>query len=124
MDKIESIKLMNDLVIRTEKGEIEWEKTDFSNHFRLMNSNGEIHISKKSSNDIYFKILGAKGAIITDNVFKFNNPEDLQLYKISQVLWQLVKDLTGDSGVDLGDIMSLLHEEDGEESVELNLKEE
>lgn len=124
MDKIESIKLINDLVIRTEKGEITWEKTDFSNHFRLKNSNGEIHISKKSSNDIHFKILGSKGAIITDNIFKFNSEEDLQLYKISQVLWQLVKDLTGGSDVDLGEIMSLLHEEDGEQTVELNLKED
>lgn len=124
MDKVESIKLINDLVIRTEKGEISWEKTEYSNHFRLKNSNGEIHISKKSSKDINFKIIGGKGAVIADNTYSYSDNNDLQLYKISNVLWQLVKDLTRENSVDLGEIMSLLHEEDGEETVELDLKQE
>lgn len=124
MDNIESIKLINDLVIRTEKGELQWEKTEYSNHFKLKNSNGEIQISKKSSRDIHFKILGSKGAIIADNIFESGNNQDLQLYKISHVLWQLVKDLTRENSVDLGEIMSLLEEEDGEKTVDLDLKEE
>lgn len=118
MDKFESIKLINDLVLRTEKSELKWEKSEYAGEFLLSNSNGEIKIAKNNNKNISFSITGSKGDIISDNTYIYDNNEDLQLYKISNVLWLLVKDKTRENSVDLEEIMQLL-DEDGDDRVDL-----
>ncbi|MGL1892058.1 MAG: hypothetical protein OCD02_10545 [Spirochaetaceae bacterium] len=115
MDKIENIKLMNDLVIRTERGELIWEKTSYAGVFLLQNGNGQIEIAKSTAGNIIFKIIGGKGDVLTDQEYFKDRAQDLQVYKISHVLWSLVKDLSSDSKIDFKEILDLLDEDNVEE---------
>lgn len=112
MEKIENIKIMNDLVLRTERGEIRWEKTQYAGIYSLLNSNGHIEVGKKNNGNITFKIFGEKGASVVDQEYSMNRDRDLQIYKVSNVLWSLIKDLSTDSKVDFQDILDLLEEEE------------
>lgn len=112
MDKLDNIKLMNDLVLRTERGELRWEKTNYAGIYILKNSNGEILIGKKSNGNITFKILGEKSDVVTDDEYYLNQGQDLQIYKVSNVLWLLVKDLNNKSRIDFKEILDLLEEEE------------
>ncbi|QEN06303.1 hypothetical protein EW093_16935 [Thiospirochaeta perfilievii] len=112
MDRIENIKIMNDLVLRTERGELSWSKTNYAGVYSLSNSNGVIEIGKTSSGDIHFKIVGVKGDVVTDDIYLMKKDEDLQVYKVSNVLWLLIKDLSVDSKVDFQEILNLLEEEE------------
>lgn len=114
MDKLDNIKMMNDLVLRTERGELQWLKTEYAGKYVLNNSNGKIYIGKLTFGDIVFKIIGSKGDVVTDNIFKLNDPEDYQIYKVSSVLWSLVKDLSIKSKVDFQEILDFLEEDEGE----------
>ncbi len=112
MDRLDNIKLMNDLVLRTERGEQQWEKTKYAGIYILKNSNGEILIGKKNNGNITFKILGEKGDVVTDDEYFLNSGQDLQVYKVSNVLWLLVKDLNNESRIDFKEILDLLEEEE------------
>lgn len=112
MDRLDNIKMMNDLVIKTEKGELVWEKTEFAGFYILKNSNGKIEIGKKSNGNIFFKIIGSKGDIVTDDEYYMKKDEDLQVYKVSNVLWSLVKDLSNANNVDFQEILNYLEEEE------------
>lgn len=112
MVRIENIKLMNDLVLRTERGEISWDKTEYAAFYTLKNSNGKIDIGKKSNGNISFVITGSTGAIVTDDEYLLKRDEDLQIYKVSNVLWSLVKDLSIDSNVDFQEILDYLEEDE------------
>lgn len=112
MDKLDTIKMLNDLVLRTEKGEITWGKTEYAGQYNLLNSNGEIFISKSNTGDISFKITGSKGEIVTDQKYSTTLDEDLQLYKVSGVLWSLIRDLSSDSKVDFQEILDFLEEDE------------
>lgn len=112
VSKIDNIRMMNDLVIRTEKGEITWDKTEYAGFYILKNSNGTIQIGKISNGNIGFKVIGSHGAIVTDDEYFINKDEDLQVYKVSNVLWSLVKDLSTESNVDFLDILNFLEKEE------------
>lgn len=112
MDRIENIKLMNDLVLRTERGELVWGKTKYAGIYTLKNSNGEIEIGKKNNGNITFKIEGDKGEIVTNDEYQLKLDQDLQVYKVSNVLWMLIKDLSSDSKIEFQEILNLLEEEE------------
>jgi len=115
MEKIENIKIMNDLVLRTERGDLIWNKTEMAGFYSLNNSNGEIVVGKKRNSDIVFKISGEKGDSITNKNFRNNNNEDLQEYKVCNILWSLVKDTCSEKIIDFQEILNLLEEEEESE---------
>ena len=112
MKKLENIKMLNDLVLRTERGEISWSKTKYAGVYQLNNSNGLIEISKSSTGNVLFKIIGSEGEVVSLDTYFKGRDEDLQMYKVSNVLWMLVKDLSSESKVDFQEILDLLEEED------------
>ena len=59
-----------------------------------------------------FKILGEKGDVVTDDEYYLNSGQDLQIYKVSNVLWLLVKDLNNESRIDFKEILDLLEKEE------------
>lgn len=111
MDDKEHIQLINDLVLKTEEGELTWVHSDYKDHFILNSDQGKISIGKKTSGDIEFYIENHLGAKVVFETYKLNSSDDLKLYKISNVLWLLVKDITRTNRVDLGEIMELLEDE-------------
>lgn len=112
MDRLDNIKMMNDLVIRTEKGELVWSKTEYAGFYTLKNSNGKIDIGKKTNGNIIFVITGSTGASITNDEYFMKKDEDLQVYKVSNVLWSLVKDLSNTRNVDFQEILNFLEKEE------------
>ncbi|MBN2618203.1 MAG: hypothetical protein JXR64_07830 [Spirochaetales bacterium] len=112
MNKIDNIKMINDLVLRTERGELVWGKSEYAGHFLLKNSNGLIEIKKLKNGDISFKIAGSKGDIISDDLYILNKDSDLQIYKVSNILWSLVKDQLRDNKVDFQEILNFLEKEE------------
>ena len=77
--------------------------------------NGEIVVGKKRNSDIVFKISGEKGDSITNKNFRNNNNEDLQEYKVCNILWSLVKDTCSEKIIDFQEILNLLEEEEESE---------
>lgn len=114
MDDTEHIKLINDLVLKTEEGELTWVRSEYKDHFLLRSDQGEISIGKKQKGDIEFYIKNQKQCRVVDELYEHNNEDHIQLYKISNVLWLLVKDITKENRVDLADIMTLLEEDEEE----------
>lgn len=112
MDKLDIIKMMNDLVLRTERGELSWAKTEYAGQYTLLNSNGEIFIAKSNSGDITFTIKGSEGDEVTNETYSSTKDTDLQIYKVSNVLWSLIRDQSSDNKVDFQDILDYLEEDE------------
>lgn len=116
MEDKEHISLINDLVLKTEEGELTWERSEYKDHFILKSDQGEISIGKKTNRDIEFFIKNHRNAKVVDENYKYESEDDIKLYKISNVLWLLVNDLTKPNRVDMADIMSLLEEDEENEA--------